>query len=285
MNRVLTGFGLLVAVAGIGIAWQWPTETFSVSVTFGQSHEGVFARGMELTAGVQPVYPVTAGTVIYVRDFNGDLPSQLGTTIVVEHDRGFRSFYGHLEQGSTPEPGTVVTESTRIGVVGGTGTAGHPTLFFSILDREAGVYVNPLLLLPALEDLVAPTVISVLAQNETSLYDLGGGVTLPAGDYSFLVECQDRWVHAGELVTPYSIVVLVNGQEHMVVTHDRIGFSDGYPRVQPGPSVSHDRLFAGVHIYLTGLNAVPIGRTLIEVVVSDFSGNDASVVIEVIGAP
>ena len=285
MNRALIVFGLLVAAAASGMAWQWPTETFSPSVAFGQSSGGAYSRGMELIGEVQPVYPITAGTVIYVRGSDENSPSQLGTTVVVEHDRGFRSFYGHLEEGTTPEPGTVVTEATQIGLVGETGTAGRPTLFFSILDTEAGAYVNPLLLLPVVEDVIAPTVISVLAQSETSLYDLSTRSSLPAGEYLLFVECEDRWDRTGELITPYSVVVLVDGQEHMVITHDRIVFSDGYPRVEPGPPVPHDGLHIGGRSYVTGWFTVPIGRTLIEVIVSDFSGNESSVVVEVIGIP
>ncbi len=285
MNRALIVFGLLVAAAASSMAWQWPTKTGSPSVAFGQSSGGAYSRGMELIGEVQPVYPITAGTVIFVRGSRDVALSQLGTMVVVEHDRGFRSFYGHLEEGTTPEPGTVVTEATQIGLVGETGTAGRPTLFFSILDTEAGAYVNPLLLLPVVEDVIAPTVISVLAQSETSLYDLSAASSLSAGKYLLFVECEDRWVRAGELVTPYSVVVLVDGQEHMVITHDRIVFSDGYPRVEPGPPVPHDGLHIGGRGYVTGPFTVPIGRTLIEVVVSDFAGNDSSVVFEVIGIP
>ncbi|MEE8440480.1 MAG: M23 family metallopeptidase [Spirochaetia bacterium] len=285
MNRLLVVFGLLIAVAAPGIAWQWPTKTVSVSVAFGQSSGGAYSQGVELTGGVQPVYPVANGTVIYVRGPREDSPRQLGTTVVVEHDRGFLSLYGHLEEGTTPAAGTVVTESTQIGVVGQTGAAGGPTLFFSILDTESGAYVNPLLLLPVVEDVVAPTVISVLAQSETSLHNLGVGSKLPTGEYRLLVESEDRWTDAGDLVTPYSVVVLVDGREQMVITHDRIVFTDGFPRVQPGPPVPHDGLHSGERGYLTDQITVPIGRTLIEVIVSDFSGNSASVMIEVIGTP
>ena len=44
-----------------------------------------------------------------------------------------------------------LTEATQIGVVGETGVASRPTLFFSILDAESGAYVNPLLLLPVVD--------------------------------------------------------------------------------------------------------------------------------------
>ena len=285
MNRVLVAFGLLVVAATSSVAWQWPTENFSASTVFGQSSGGAYSRGMELIGGVEPVYPITAGTVIYVREPHDGSPSQLGTIVVVEHDRGFRSFYGHLEEGTAAEPGAVVTESTQIGTIGQTGAAGHPTLFLSILDTESGAYVNPLLLLPAIEDLVAPTVISVLAQSEISLYDLSAGSAVPTGEYLILVECEDRWSRAGELITPYSVVVLVDGQEQMAITHDRIVFADGYPRVLPGPPVPHDGMRAGERGYLAGRITVPIGRTLIEVLVSDFSGNATSVVIEALGIP
>ncbi len=285
MNRALVVFGLLVAVTASSMAWQWPIGTFSASVAFGQSSGGAYSHGVELTGGVQPVYPIADGTVIYVRGPSDDSPRQLGTTVVVEHDRGFRSLYGHLEEGTTLAPGTVVTESTQIGVVGQTGAAGGPILFFSILDTESGAYVNPLLLLPVVEDVVAPTVVSVLAQSETSLHNLSVGSKLPAGEYRLLVESEDRWTRAGELVTPYSVVVLVDGREHMVITHDRIVFTDGYPRVQPGPPVPHDGLHSGERSYQTDPITVPIGRTLIEVIVSDFSGNSASVMIEVDGTP
>ena len=209
----------------------------------------------------------------------------LGVVVVVEHDRGFRSFYGHLEEGSTPEPGSQVTESTQIGRIGQTGVAGRPTLFFSILDTKAGAYVNPLLMLPALEDRIPPAVISVYAQSTTALYDLVAGSDLASGEYLLLVECEDRLMRNGDIVAPYSVVVIVDGQEQMAVTHDRIVFADGYPRVSPGPAVGHDGLRTTDGSYMAGPVTIPIGRTLIEVIVSDFRGNESSVVIEVSGRP
>jgi peptidase M23-like protein len=285
MKRIVAALVMLLGAVVWAAGWQWPTDSFSISAGFGQSWSETYSRGMELTGPVQPVFPVSEGDVVYVGSAAGGSVSQLGVVVVVEHDRGFRSFYGHLEEGSTPEPGSHVTESTQIGQIGQTGFASRPTLYFSILDTEAGAYVNPLLLLPTIDDTVDPRVISVFAQNSEALYDLGAGSDLASGEYVILVGCEDRMVRDGEPVAPYAVVVVVDGQEQMSVTHDRIVFADGYPRLYPGPEVGYNGLRASDGSYVGGLVTIPAGRTLIEVIVSDFQGNESSVVIEVSGRP
>ena len=289
MNRAFAAVLLLAVFRVPATAWQWPVQQTdvmltSVEVAFGQSDSGVYSRGILIAGARREVFPVAGGTVVYVRD--GDAAgAQLGVTVVVDHDRGFRSFYGHLQPGTTPTPGTPVTESTQIGVAGESGATTGPSVFFSVLDTQTGVYVNPLLLLPAITDQVSPTISSVLAQTDTSLFDLGSTAVLPAGDHLLLVECFDRWAPGGHPVAPHSLAVLVDGREQLSVRHETIDLSTGSAVLRPGPGLPHDGLRTRTGEFIAGVVAIPIGRTLIEIIVGDFGGNETSVVVEVTGEP
>ncbi len=278
-------FGLILTAQGL-CAWQWPTDAPTVVATFGQSAGTAYQRGITLGGGVQPVFPVAAGTVIYVRS-DRDVPALAsGTTVVVEHDRGFRSVYAHLLEGSTPEPGTPVTEETQIGLVGQTGMTASPRLRLDIIDTSTGVYVNPLILLPELPDPVDPQITSLYAQSDSAFYDLGPTSTVPAGEYELLVECIDGWTaRAPDRGAPYALLLVVDGQERASITFDNISYVEGEARVQPGPAIGHDELYAGTNLYRLDAVIVPVGRTIVEIIVEDYKGNRATSRVEMVGVP
>lgn len=285
MRRVVV-VGVLMMVSRIVLAWQWPVQDPVVAASFGQSSGSAYFRGVALTGGAQPVFPVAPGTVIYVREESDAPPVGTGTMVVVEHDRGFRSVYGHLETGTTPAAGTVVDEATRIGVMGQTGMVAQPTLQLEIIDTEAAAYVNPFALLPALNDMVAPRVSRVFAQSAGALYDLGGTTAIPAGEYVLLAECSDEWaVRSGRQGAPYAVSLYVDGQERWSVTFDSIVFVDGEARAKPGPETGHDGVYAEGGLYRLGGVVIPVGRTIVEVVAADYQGNEDSVRLAVDGLP
>lgn len=283
MNRLVICLSLLLVFGGPVFSWQWPTEGVLIAVAFGQDQGDSYSRGVTLGGGVQPVYPVSGGVVVYAREAAEDPASVLGTTVVVDHSGGFRSLYGHLESGSVPRIGTVVTESTQIGLVGESGAADRPELYFSVLDTAAGVYVNPLLLLPPVEDSVFPTIVSVLAEGAASLYDLGVVSALPSGDYDLLVECTDRESRGGARIAPYSFSALVNGEEVLSIVNDRLLVSDSAEQIQPGPAVPRESLHTTDGRFVVRGITVPVGRTVIEIVAADYAGNAASSAYEIEG--
>jgi hypothetical protein len=282
--RRLAAFGMvLISWFAHAQTWQWPVEPSMVLSSFGQTENEAYSRGVVFASTGGPVYPAAAGRVILVRDTATTARSVLGTTVVVEHPRGFRTVYGNLEPGSTPEPGEPVTASTSIGVAGRSGRTTGVALYFAVLDARAGVWVNPCLLLPETRDDTAPTIRSVLLSRGGDLIELTDGLTVPSGPYDVVIHATDRWSRSGVHVAPYSVRLFVDGREQMSVEHDRIEFVEGTARLVPGPAASHDQVRTGAGEYLARDIRVASGRNLVELTVRDLEGNDASIVWEVIG--
>jgi len=83
-----------------------------------------------------PVYAITSGTVSYSGRFLG-----YGNIILIEHDNGFYSLYGHLDR-IMVRLGDRVERGQQIGTVGETGSLSGPMLHFEL--RKGGKPVDPL---------------------------------------------------------------------------------------------------------------------------------------------
>ena len=96
-----------------------------------------FHNGIDVAARKgTPIFPFRPGTVTYSGYKGG-----YGNVVVVKHDDGLESVYGHASK-TLVKAGTKVTEKTMIGLVGSTGRSTGPHLHFEV--REQGNAVNPL---------------------------------------------------------------------------------------------------------------------------------------------
>ena len=113
-------------------------------------------RGKKLHAGIdiaspsyQEVKAAMDGEVILARRFS----SGYGNGVVLRHDRGFTTIYGHMNVLIAQE-GEAVHQGQAIGGAGSTGRATGPHLHFEV--RYHGRPVDPLPLLPlTIEDLLS----------------------------------------------------------------------------------------------------------------------------------
>jgi len=275
--RVLVAAILFSAGAVALPGWQWPVPEPAISRTFGQDAGGYLLRGVELTGGAQPVFPVEAGVVVVSHRARSGVPSGLGSFVVVEHDQAFRSIYAHLDAAVLPEVGQRVDVDAQIGTVGESGLVPGRALRLYVIDLETGSYVNPLLLLPDLADTVAPAVEAVYARDAASLYDLGQASTLPPGSYEITAAIADRVSadRGGGAVAPYAIRVFVGGQETFAVVMDRIVVDHEATEIEPG-RVSAEALYGVPGLVHLGTLTVSARRTDIEIVTLDFAGNESS---------
>jgi murein DD-endopeptidase MepM/ murein hydrolase activator NlpD len=86
-----------------------------------------------------PIHPARDGMVIFAGDRGG-----FGTTVMIQHDEGYTTLYGHLIRNSiTVKCGDWVSKSDIIGRVGSTGWSTGPHLHFTIMRH--GQDLNPLL--------------------------------------------------------------------------------------------------------------------------------------------
>lgn len=84
-----------------------------------------------------PIYASDSGVIVY----SGWSDRGYGNLIVVDHDRGWQSFYAHLLDGSMLPCGSNVQKGQLIGSMGSTGLSTGPHLHFEL--RLNGYPVNP----------------------------------------------------------------------------------------------------------------------------------------------
>ena len=122
---------------------MWPVEgvvlrDFTTGTAKKEAYEGILIAAPSGT----PVLCAKDGVVA----FSGSQGTSLGTFVIVEHDGGLVTIYGHLAAAAV-QSGTQVHQGSPLGVVGTSGLLGSsPRLQFQV--RRHQVPVDPLTLLP-----------------------------------------------------------------------------------------------------------------------------------------
>jgi murein DD-endopeptidase MepM/ murein hydrolase activator NlpD len=124
----------------IGNGFIWPTGNHYLSGNnFWSGHPGI-----DIAAGLgAPVWAAAAGTVTIAQ---GGWNGGYGNVVMIDHNNGYLTVYGHLSQINVSACESV-SAGTGIGLAGSTGNSTGPHLHFEI--RQNGVAVDPWYLLPA----------------------------------------------------------------------------------------------------------------------------------------
>ncbi len=126
--------------------FQIPLNGFFTSLFGDRQHpfllDGSFRyhNGVDIVAHTgAPIHPAREGMIIFTGERGG-----FGVTVMVQHDEGYTTMYGHLMANSTPfKVGDWVTKKDVIGRVGSTGWSTGPHLHFTIMRH--GYDLNPLM--------------------------------------------------------------------------------------------------------------------------------------------
>jgi murein DD-endopeptidase MepM/ murein hydrolase activator NlpD len=108
-----------------------PNITSSFGMRWGKMHKGI-----DIT-GNKNIMASDNGVVIYV----GDKGDGYGNQVILDHQNGYRTVYGHLSQILTTK-GKVVEKGEKIGIMGSTGDSTGTHLHFEV--QRNGVAENPL---------------------------------------------------------------------------------------------------------------------------------------------
>lgn len=126
-----------------GFRFQWPVSG-RVIARFGPAGGGRVNNGIKIGAPLgSPVRAARAGRVVYA----GSDIGLLGGLILIEHDQGWHSAYGHLDRVAV-RAGDRVDAGAIIATVGQSGQVPSPQLHFEIRRNRATV--DPLRQLPPL---------------------------------------------------------------------------------------------------------------------------------------
>lgn len=118
--------------------FMWPVSGASVTSPYGQRW-GKTHKGIDLV-GSSSVMAADDGVVSYAGTMTG-----YGNVIIINHNNGYETLYGHLSQIDT-STGAIVEKGQHIGVMGNTGHSTGTHLHFEV--HTDGAIQNPLGYLP-----------------------------------------------------------------------------------------------------------------------------------------
>jgi hypothetical protein len=284
---------LLILTATFCFAFQWPVENPVLTATFGENRENHFHGGIDIGGGEQKIHPIEEGEVIFYFDLEQprqEIPTGLGNFLVVEHPRGIRSLYAHLKDGSLDPDKVEVVADDVIGVIGDSGGSYGKHLHLEVADKELRQIVNPMRLLPELADRVVPSINNVwflagdfseaLADEipSSARYEPVDGKEIIPGVWTVILDVYDLSEHVTYFcpMAPYRVQTFLNGQLSLSLVYDGLGEKNDRLEFIQEKGVSFDNYYLDSWLVNLGAINVPEGAVVIEIVASDFAGNESS---------
>lgn len=280
----LLGCAALAVLAPGASALDWPLADPRPAATFGTPAKGRFVGGILLASESGLVRAAGEGELVYYSDGASTtavsgLPSTLGSFALVEHERGMTGLYAALAPASVSSYLVKARAGSILGMAGASGYAEGPGLLFAVYDRGAARWVNPLLLLPALKDKTQPLIRSAALVRGGKSYALGETKSVPQGEYAVAIDVVDPldapW-SAGS-PAPYYLRLVVDGAKAAELDYDVIEGRSGRLVLFPGaaPKSRSDYLLPDGRA-LIAERSFRRGRSVIEVLVRDYAGNERS---------
>ncbi len=263
--------------------YQWPIRNALVEAGFGQEEEGGYLTGALISGTETDVFPVEKGRLVYRDDRSRSaygLPSGTGSFMVVEHERGIRSFYGNLENISA-DSGFLYPDK-KIGTLGTDSEGRIRPLFLQILDFQFYRYVNPLLSLPLLEDSRAPAIADVLLEAGTAGLRLQRDTAVDSGIWKVFVKASDPSASGSGIDSrtqkraPHRFAVYLNGEEQGQISLESIEVSGQDLLLKRTGGLTASTLYEKEGYYQLAEVRLSPGASTLEIAVSDFAGNETS---------
>lgn len=285
MSRLKRKLLLILLLAGLlasgwAIEYQWPVKEIKLTGTFGENRNDHFHSGIDLGAGEQEIYPVSEGELIFAyeeSDPAAQVPSGMGSFAVVEHLGGVRSLYAHLKRDSLAA-GPRLLPHEPLGLMGETGSSLGVHLHFTIIDSDTDNIINPLLLLPPIVDTARPRIRTLRLEQgrEELLLSPGEAPRVAAGEWELVIDLYDQsdLIEYYWPMAPFRITVYLNGSEAVYLTYEALSFQGDHHVLVKSPGFGYDQFYRSETEISLGNITLNRGETRIEVVASDFYGNE-----------
>lgn len=155
-------------------------------------------------------------------------PSTLGDSVIIAHDNGLVSVYGNLEDESITEFNNIQSGST-IAKTGNSAFGTPGDLLFQVIDTVQRAKLNPLLLLPEIQDKSRPALDSlVLTNSQGTDYTVYQNRRIRPGEYRVYVSSYDTIGRPGVRMPVYKTTFFVNGQEKCEMRSETLKEKEGF---------------------------------------------------------
>ena len=212
-------------------ALEWPSDTQDFLRLFGQRiGENTFEQGLAFEA-VTTVRAADDGILLIALDKKygtGAFPSTLGNALVFLHDDGLQTVYGNLDDTTVFRTRVAIESTAVIGRTGNSGWGKPDHLIFQVSDNQKKVYINPLLLLPSVNDKIAPQIQDIILINEqNTVFQVSGQKNVRQGSYELYADISDTITQGGHNFSPFRITIFVNGTNIRTIPFETIMQKDG----------------------------------------------------------
>lgn len=212
-------------------ALEWPTDTQDFLRLFGQRiGKNTFEQGLAFEE-VTTVRAADDGILLIALDKKygtGAFPSTLGNALVFLHDDGLQTVYGNLDDTTVFRTRVAIESTAVIGRTGNSGWGKPNDLIFQVSDNQKKVYINPLLLLPSVNDKIAPQIQDIILINEqNTVFQVSGQKNVRQGSYGLYANISDTMVSGGHNFSPFRITIFVNGTNIRTIPFETIMQKDG----------------------------------------------------------
>jgi hypothetical protein len=268
MRRLLTF--CLIILALFNVSFRWPLSDFKVTSTFGESRADHFHDGIDLVCPSNNIYAVADGKLVFSWNklyFPTENYWGGGNYKIISHGDKF-SIYMHIEDGDSLK--NEVKAEDIIAIMGNTGHSYGRHLHLSILDPVAKESINPLSLLPSLEDKKAPEVLGFFLKIGDKYTMLKDNSTIRLTQhYPLLVSIKDS-ISGKENLGIYKLQVIVNEKDMLNVDFSKISLTEKGLTVHNLPFYN---LFDEQGYYKIDGIKYRQGENFVIVKASDYSGN------------
>lgn len=277
MKKILLIFFLL-AISSTLFSYQWPSNKESLGKLFGDTSAKNVQDGILFTGENQAVYPLADGDVIFYQDsFQfGDLDysGEEGNILILSHKGDFRSYYRNFIPTEGFNNSSTILQSEMVGVSG----RDNGDFIFSIFDEKKDEYINPQQLLPLLADNLSPVISGVFLYKDGAYMKVLKNKRVPAGSSQLYIDTYDvvKLNNKFKKFNPFSIYIFIDGFERFHVSFSSIKEIDGKLYFSGSDNVPVDNFLRNSSFLFGGDVYLTRGRSLIEVVVRDNNGNEAS---------
>lgn len=269
-ERIILYAAIVLIAAGL-TSFRWPLVDGSITSSFGESRWDHFHDGVDMVSRDLKVYPVEAGALLFCWDralFPLENYPGGGNYSIIEHRNGLCSIYMHLENG-LPRKG-VYSDRDPVGIMGDTGHSFSRHIHFSLVRPVEGVSLNPLTLLPSLDDTTPPKIDEIAFRIGEKIVIVRDGADIRlTRHYPLLVKISDAVSGKGTMGV-YRLSAVHNGRQAMDVEFRSIDLSPGGPAVR---GMDFHRLFDSNGYYKVGNVVYAEGENNFLIAATDYAGN------------
>jgi len=273
VKKILLGIVVLLAAFTSLWAYRWPMPDAGLRFAFGTRRQAVFLRGLEFENQEGLVQAVADGELLFYANkasLPGGFPVPTGSLVAVAHQQAIISVYTGLKLESLDSLAETIYEGDTLGR-SDSRPDGNLTAFF-LYDRKAGTFINPLSLLPQLNDTRPPQLRSLMLVSGSTLLPIEQARAVVQGQYRLVADAIDV-LPTPVAAIPFSISLLINGVERQRFVYDSVQAVQGRLVLPSALNRQQSSLFtAAGHIDL-GTYMLASGSTVISLVINDFNRN------------